>query len=393
MQTNMITALHSNQAAKTLPDTIQVSELEKNPDAYHGRQLRNLLVAYQIGEAHWRATCKKEEMIQALKEHFPNGTISVMQAPEPEKRGRDRKLMPDTMVSEMITTEKSPRQASGLAGLLHPQSDASFVLTPALRSYLSALSRITRNGTMMNTLLVGPQGCGKTTVAYEFAARLKLPLLKMNCPMVREPRDWFGAKGASQGAVYWDKALFAEAVAQGGLVILLDEITRATPQVLNTLLPLLDWTRETYVEEAKEILQVGPGTYFFATANIGSQFTGTFKLDSALADRFGAMVECTFLSADAERDLLVQRTGIPSDVAAKLVKVAELVRRENMNVGKLSETISTRTLLDVAKLYTELAETAFTFTVLPLFSADGGKTSERAQVMGFIQGQFPGLTL
>jgi len=211
--------------------------------------------------------------------------------------------------------------------------------------------------------------------------------------LVREPRDWFGAKRAENGSVFWDKALFAEAIAQGGLIVLLDEITRATPNVLNSLLPLLDWTRESYVEEAKEKLVVGPKTYFFATANIGAQFTGTFKLDSALADRFGAIVECSFLPATEEAELLVKRSGISHDVASRLVKVANMVRNENQTSGKLTETISTRVLLDVARLYVPLKETAFRFTVLPKFSADGGKQSERAQVLGFIQGQFPNLVL
>lgn len=377
-----ITRTRYNKAVEGLPDEIKVDDLGD----YHGRQLRNIVVAYGIGDARWRNLAPKEELIQALKDNFPNGVIKVLKAGDIVEKVEGAPAKPKV--------ESAP-VAKVLPGLFVPNEDASFVFNDNLRSYLSALRRMAMGspGDIMNTLLVGPQGCGKTSVAYEFAAKTKLPLLKMNCPLVREPRDWFGAKRAENGSVFWDKALFAEAIAQGGLVVLLDEVTRSTPNVLNSLLPLLDWTRETYIEEAKEKLVVGPRTYFFATANIGAQFTGTFKLDSALADRFGAIVECSFLPEQDEAELLVKRSGITIDVARRLVKVANLVRNENQNSGKLTETISTRVLLDVAKLYTTLKETAFRFTVLPKFSADGGKQSERAQVLGFIQGQFPNLSL
>jgi Holliday junction resolvasome RuvABC ATP-dependent DNA helicase subunit len=381
----MTKTIRYNEAVKGLPDEIKVSDLKANPGDYHARQLRNIVVSYGIGDAKWRNLAPKDELIKALEDNFPNGVIKVLKAGDEVVKTEGAPAKPKA---------EAPVPVNTLPGLFIPNEDESFVFNDNLRSYLSALRRMSQGSTdIMNTLLVGPQGCGKTSVAYEFAAKTKMPLLKMNCPLVREPRDWFGAKRAENGSVFWDKALFAEAIAQGGLVVLLDEITRATPNVLNSLLPLLDWTRESYVEEAKEKLKVGPKTYFFATANIGAQFTGTFKLDSALADRFGAIVECSFLPAQEEAELLVKRSGISPDVAGRLVKVANMVRNENQNSGKLTETISTRVLLDVARLYIPLKETAFRFTVLPKFSADGGKQSERAQVLGFIQGQFPNLVL
>lgn len=381
-----------NEAVNRLPDEIQVADLKANPGNYHARQLRNIVVSYGLGESKWRNLATKEELIQVLIDHFPNGVIKVLKAGDMVTKSEEKNVRVET-----------PKTFDVLPGLFVPQPDESFVLSDHLRSYLSALKRMSQlteeeekagvRKDIINTLLVGPQGCGKTSVAYQFAAKTKMPLLKMNCPLVREPRDWFGAKRAENGSVFWDKALFAEAVSRGGLIVLLDEITRSPQNVLNSLLPLLDWTRESYIEEAKEKLVVGPKTYFFATANIGAQFTGTFKLDSALSDRFGGIVECSFLPEHEEAELLVARSGIPMDVANRLVKVANMVRNENQNSGKLTETISTRVLLDVARLYIPLKETAFRFTVLPKFSADGGKQSERAQVLGFIQGQFPNLVL
>ncbi len=384
MQNRPTKTIRRNRAVENLPEEITVKELQENPEKYHARQLRNIVISYDIGECTWRNLAPKTELIQALIDNFPGGVIKIRKPGDVVEKSKKE--------TELSSTE--PQSADIIPGLFIPKEDASFVFDNNLREFLSALRRMSQGKKdIMNTLLVGPQGCGKTSVAYQFAAKTGMPLLKMNCPLVREPRDWFGSKRAENGSVFWDKALFAEAIAKGGLVVLLDEITRATPNVLNSLLPLLDWTRESYIEEAKEKLKVGPQTYFFATANIGAQFTGTFKLDSALADRFGAIVECSFLSEHDESELLVKRSGISMDVANRLVKIANMVRNENQNSGKLTETISTRVLLDVAQLYTTIKESAFRFTVLPKFSSDGGLQSERAQVLGFIQGQFPHLSI
>jgi nitric oxide reductase NorQ protein len=365
-------------------ETVTVQELS-DEKKYTSRYLRNIAIEHELGELKWRNTALRADLLQAISEAFPDGKVpmsAVKSQPEPATEQPKAK----------VTRTKS---ASAVPGLDIPKSDPTFVIERNLRLFLSALRRMAEDSeNVMNTLLVGPQGCGKTSVAYEFAAKAGLPLLKMNCPLVREPRDWFGAKRVENGSIVWDKALFAEAVKHGNVVIVLDELTRATPNVLNSLLPLLDHTRTSYIEEAKENLVVGPNTFFFATANIGQQFSGTYKLDAALQDRFGAIVECSFLGTEDETQLLVKRTGIEEEIANRLVRIANLVRNENQSTtGRLTETISTRVLLDLATLYTKVKEPAFKFTILPKFSAENGKQSERAQVMGFIQGQFPNFSL
>lgn len=281
---------------------------------------------------------------------------------------------------------------SDVRGLINPEIDEDFVLKPAtLKLFVHLLTRGEEGYTPENVLLKGPQGCGKTETAQQFAAHAGLPLLKLNCALVREPRDWFGYKTAENGNVHWVKSEFCKLLERGGGVILLDEISRAAPPILNSLMPLLDGTGKTFLEEVKEVVRRGPDIYFFATANLGSQFTGTYgKLDSALNDRFAIRVEVDYLEAEKEIELLKKRTGIQDKDAKKLVSVAAKVRAAaSGSLGStLSDTISTRNLLDAATLYQTLGQDAFEYTILPLFSAQGGANSQQAQVLQIIQSQF-----
>lgn len=60
-------------------------------------------------------------------------------------------------------------------------------------------------------------------------------------------------------------------------------------QANNLLFPCTDFRRELSMEycfEDPTPIKVHPRCVFFATANLGSQYTGTHKLDRALLDRF-----------------------------------------------------------------------------------------------------------
>lgn len=277
-----------------------------------------------------------------------------------------------------------------LEGYVYPAVDPTFVIENKLVDIFKAVRFLGKEyAHPPHVLMTGPPGCGKTETVAQFAAYCELPLLKINCSLVREARDWFGYKTADSGTITWVKSQFAEAVSNGNVVILLDEITRATPAVLNSLLPLLDHTKQSFIEEVKEVLHVGPNTFFFATANIGAKFVGSYgKLDPALSDRFAIRIPVTYLSAAQEEKLLVERTALPSVEASRLVKVATQIRKENLLGGKLTETLSTRNLLDAATMFNLLGKNSLEYTIASLFSDQGGADSERAQVLQIIQGQF-----
>lgn len=273
-------------------------------------------------------------------------------------------------------------------GVFLPKTDDTYIINDDIANLFKIL-QISRQNSPQNVKLVGPHGCGKTELAIQFAAGAKLPLLIMDCANLREARDWFGYKSAREGTVYWHESQFVRAVEAGNHVILLDELNRANPHLLNTLMPLLDGRRFTYLEEKGDKICVGPGTVFFASMNEGAGYTGTSALDRAIRDRFPRAVELTYLGEADEIQLLVRRVGIDVDTATRLVQMANKIREEASGMtASLTDSMSTRQLIAAAQDFAIGGVETLTFTIINHFSADGDDDSERVRVQNIIQGKF-----
>jgi len=272
-----------------------------------------------------------------------------------------------------------------------PVIDSTHVINQELETLFDALNKASQKKPQ-NVRLNGPAGCGKTTTAMEFAARFGRPMLVMDCANVREPRDWFGHKDydPKSGTITWKKSLFYRMVQHTGAVIVLDEVNRINPMVLNTLLPLLDDRRRTYLEEAKSTIKVGEGVVFFATTNEGREYTGTVGLDLAQADRLSTLIEVSYLPEKQEADLLHQRTDLSLDQCTKLCQVANQVRRKAASDGadSFSRAISTRMLLNAAEKMVLGGYSTLRYTLLSHYSAEGGEQSERGQLLKLLVGKF-----
>lgn len=274
------------------------------------------------------------------------------------------------------------------SGVFAPKPDPTYIINENTENLFQIL-HVSRKHAPQNVNLVGPHGCGKTELAIQFAARANSPMLIMDCANLREARDWFGYKTAREGTVYWHESQFVRAVESGGHVILLDELNRANPHILNTLMPLLDARRFTYLEEKGDKICVGPGTVFFATMNEGAGYTGTTTLDRALRDRFVRRLELTYLSEKDEIKLLVNRIGVEKEIATLLVQMANKIRQDATGLSaSLTESVSTRQLLAAAYDFMIGGVETLQFTVSNHFSPDGDDDSERVKVQNIIQGKF-----
>jgi len=209
-----------------------------------------------------------------------------------------------------------------------------------------------------NILVKGMQGCGKSELAEQFAARFQRPFAGFQVGLLAESGQLFGQQTLRNNNVSYEKFLFTDAIQVKNAVILLDEINRAeNPKALNALFSVLDDRRTIWIDEIHNLIPVAPGVIFFATINEGADFTGTDTLDAAISDRF-FVVEMGILPEEQEIELLVQRTGIGMDEATNLVSVFSGIRRSEVPV-------STRKALTVAELIQsglDLRE-AFIFTL------------------------------
>jgi cobaltochelatase CobS len=273
-------------------------------------------------------------------------------------------------------------------GVFIPEVNHTYYVTPEIQSLFKRLGK--RIGEKpQKVMLKGPHGAGKTELAMQFAARNSMSMMIMDCANLKEPRDWFGYKTIEAGEVVWHESQFDKVISAGNHVILFDEINRVHPNILNTLLPLLDGRGFTYLEEKGSCIKAGPNLVMFATMNEGAAYTGTNSTDIAMRDRWSRIVEVTYLPKDKEIDILIARTGISEKAAKSLVDIANQIRKKSTGIGsQFSDGFSTRQLIACAEDFVIDGPESLTFTMTNLFSAEGGTNSERAAVLQLIQGKF-----
>lgn len=249
-------------------------------------------------------------------------------------------------------------------------------------------------GLAANLLITGPSGTGKTEGVMRAAARHNIPFYKVDCASVTTADKWLGHKEFSDGATTYqlsEHLKWIQAVDCEPGIVLYDEVTRLHPTLHNTLLPILDGSQSVWVPELGIHASVHPETIIIATANIGANYTGTHKLDGAMSGRFGYRLERDYPPADAEVDILVNRTGISRDAATILVDIAGMTRAR-LRSGELDDAVSTRNLLDTAALVAAgmpiQASTEYTF--VKFFSEDGGASSQRTAVRQIVTGKAGG---
>lgn len=272
-----------------------------------------------------------------------------------------------------------------------PVVDAHFNVSKHLGEYLNGIEKMSREDfaagkPSANIRLVGHQGCGKTTLAIQFAAKTKRPCVIIDCMTLREGLSLFGNKTVDEKGIKWVNSLFVNAVRVPRMVVVMDEINRLSPMTMNTLLPLLDSRGETYLDESKELIRMAAGVTVFSTCNEGSQFTGTDQMDSALKDRFSKLIPIDYLS-EAEESLLLQRKhGLDAARADKLALVAKTVRAKYMAGEVYTHSISTRLLEGAAKDLAKIGSCSLEYSIISHFQDDGSKDSERAKIRELLKG-------
>ena len=149
---------------------------------------------------------------------------------------------------------------------------------------------------MRNIWMVGPAGCGKSTMARMTAKELNLPYLCISCGIGTSATEFLGYKYPTR-----ESTKFAEYYAKPS-IILIDEMTALDPavgQVLNAALA------NEEIETTTGLVSRNPECIIIATSNtFGSgasrQYVANNQLDASTIDRFiGGIIEVDY-SVDYE---------------------------------------------------------------------------------------------
>jgi MoxR-like ATPase len=244
-----------------------------------------------------------------------------------------------------------------------------------------------------NTMIIGPAGQGKTLSIQCLAEVLKdtHPFFYISLGSTQDPRATLvgNTHFSKESGTYFQQSPFVTAITTPNSIILLDELSRAHPDAANILLTVLDYNQRYLRLDEKDgsVVKVADGVTFFATANIGNEYTNTRVMDRALLDRFTVKIEMDMLTKQEE--LTIIKNQYPSADIKTMQKITEIasITRQYFKDGKVNKGLSTRSVVEMAELTSDgftLSELA-DMVIYPEYPSDGDIDSERTMIKQVVQ--------
>lgn len=265
-----------------------------------------------------------------------------------------------------------------------PPPRGNFYVDDAI--WFIALRNVVRG---VSTVITGPTGCGKTSLVGLLSAALDRNLTTVNMGSTSDARSvLLGNSHFKDGRTIFREARFATALRDPKALVLLEELSRASEDALNILLPALDFQRSLSLDETDppSVLERNDSSVIFATSNSGEEYTGTHEVDRALRDRFPFILEMDYPPREAEENVLVVRTGIDRRNAQYIVGFAHDCR-EAWRSGDLATCVSTRALIECASAVVDGFSllNGLKFTVLNIFDDGDDVSSDRTKARALLQ--------
>lgn len=199
--------------------------------------------------------------------------------------------------------------------------------------------------------LLGPKGCGKSSVAMELADAMKMEYYAFDMGQAFKPKKMFlgGLVIGDEGKTMAVRSEFFKAfTSEKPTLIFLDELTRIPMVAANFLMTILD-RRQSYLYDEDSGIRYDKGeqVLFVAAGNTGFAYVSTQRLDSAFEDRF-IKVQLDYLTPEEEAGLIMRRyPAVKMAMAQKLADIARLLRQAEQKEA-LTVSLSTRQVLDAA---------------------------------------------
>lgn len=194
-------------------------------------------------------------------------------------------------------------------------------------------------------MLKGPTGCGKSRFVEYMAWKLGKPLITVACNEDMTAADLVGRYLLDANGTRWLDGPLTTA-ARIGAICYLDEIVEARQDTTVVIHPLTDHRRTLPLDKKGELVKAHPDFQLVISYNPGYQSLMK-DLKQSTKQRFVAF-DFDYPSTEIEAEILLKETGIDTETANKLVKIAQTAR--NLKGHGLDEGISTRLLVYAANL-------------------------------------------
>lgn len=190
------------------------------------------------------------------------------------------------------------------------------------------------NGLNANIMALGDAGTGKTSFIKRLCKSFDIPFFYLNCAMFRDPSEWFGEKEIVNGDTVFKYSPLSEFIMSDSVgVVILDELNRTSEFTRGVLLSLFDDTKSISIQD--NVINVGKGKIFYATANQGYGYTGTFSFDKAEFRRF-KYLEFNGITKEQEISIL-ELYGASEPVAKDIVNKMKEIKDKFKQSESLSE--------------------------------------------------------
>lgn len=200
----------------------------------------------------------------------------------------------------------------------------------------------------LSILLKGPTGCGKTRFVQAMAHDLGRPLVTVSCHDDLTTADLVGRHLLQGGETVWVDGPLTRAV-RDGAICYLDEVVEARQDTTVVIHPLADHRRQLPIDRLGVTLDAAEGFGLVVSYNPGYQSVLKDLKDST-RQRMVA-IELDFPPGEVEEKVVASEAGVAADVAARLVKLGQAIRR--LEAAGLREVASTRVLIAAARMTNE----------------------------------------
>lgn len=241
---------------------------------------------------------------------------------------------------------------------LIPTSDPNYRFrVDSLRDVLGWHEMTTNHGADEGLALIGPTGCGKTSIIREVASRLNIPVHIVNGHARFEVKDLFGGYVVIGGDTLFQDGPGTTAYREGHWLLIneVDLIDPGEAAGLNTFVERSPFT----LAETGEVLRPHPNFRIIVTANTNfggdssGLYQGTSQQNLALGDRF-FLTEVDYASEQDEMMILEKVVpALPPDIRQNMVRMANEVRKlfkgEDASGPSIEIPFSTRALVRWAR--------------------------------------------